>query len=68
MAFFQRRKVHKDHQDAHLNWMGGPSFDIEDPLLRLRLNLGREGDHGVSGGRAFLQQSVTEHTANRDHG
>jgi hypothetical protein len=37
MAFinFKRKKSHRD--DAHLNWMAGPSYDITDPLLRLRV-------------------------------
>jgi hypothetical protein len=36
MALFQRRK-HSHTAKPHLNWMGGPSHAITDPLLRLRM-------------------------------
>lgn len=35
MAHFHRTKTKALPKGAHLNWMGGPSFDISDPLLRL---------------------------------
>jgi hypothetical protein len=37
MAFLNRTKNKDFREEAHLNWMGGPSYDISDPLLRLRL-------------------------------
>lgn len=38
MAFFQRLKRRDQGGDAaHLNWMGGRSYGISDPLKRLRL-------------------------------
>lgn len=39
MALFQRTKRRKHTGDAkpHFNWMGGRSFDVTDPLLRLRM-------------------------------
>jgi hypothetical protein len=32
-------KAHLDHakENAHANWMGGPSYDIENPIYNLRL-------------------------------
>lgn len=37
MGFLNRRKIDNMRQQAHLNWMGGPSYDIHDPLVKLRL-------------------------------
>jgi len=39
MALFQRskRRDHTGTSKAHLNWMGGPSHAITNPLLRLRM-------------------------------
>lgn len=37
MALFHTTKTKALRLGAHLNWMGGPSFDISDPLLRLRI-------------------------------
>ncbi|WP_437878032.1 TROVE domain-containing protein [Sorangium sp. So ce513] len=38
MAFFQQLKRKANHDSAsHLNWMGGRSYGIADPLKRLRL-------------------------------
>jgi hypothetical protein len=39
MALFQRSKRRNGSSTgkAHLNWMGGPSYAITDPLLRLRM-------------------------------
>lgn len=38
MAFFQHlKRQDKRSADSHLNWMGGRSYDITDPLKRLRL-------------------------------
>lgn len=36
MGFLNRKRTVKP-PDTHLNWMAGPSYDINDPLLRLRL-------------------------------
>jgi hypothetical protein len=35
MGYLNRNKVTEDN--SHLNWMGGKSFDIRDPILRLRI-------------------------------
>ena len=37
MGFLNRKKKTDRLAGAHLNWMGGPSFDVSDPLLRLRM-------------------------------
>jgi hypothetical protein len=37
MGFLNRKKATTQQANAHLNWMGGPSYDINDPLVRLRL-------------------------------
>jgi hypothetical protein len=38
MGFLNRTKKTQDGRaEAHLNWMGGPSYNINDPVLRLRL-------------------------------
>ncbi len=36
MGFVNRKKESIKQANAHLNWMGGPSYDINNPLLRLR--------------------------------
>lgn len=36
-GIFNRRKAPKFKTLAYLNWLGGPSSEISDPLLRLRL-------------------------------
>lgn len=37
MGYINKKKADKLHAGAHLNWMGGPSYDITNPLLQLRL-------------------------------
>lgn len=41
MSLFHRTKHKKgtqaENDNAHLNWMGGPSWQIQDPLRRLRI-------------------------------
>lgn len=40
MALFQRSKKHRKGSgttESHVNWMGGTSWSITDPLLRLRM-------------------------------
>lgn len=37
MAFINRKKSKPVRAQAHLNWMGGPSYDVTNPLVRLRL-------------------------------
>lgn len=37
MALFHRSKARKITRGAHLNFMGGASWDISDPILRLRI-------------------------------
>ncbi|MEQ8673189.1 MAG: TROVE domain-containing protein [Aggregatilineales bacterium] len=37
MGFLNRKPAKIPRDKAHLNWMGGPSYDINDPVLRLRL-------------------------------
>ncbi len=37
MGYLNRNKGDKVRAKAHLNWMGGPSYDVTNPLLRLRL-------------------------------
>jgi plasmid maintenance system antidote protein VapI len=37
MGYLNRKKIDKTRAQAHLNYMGGPSYDIKSPLLRLRL-------------------------------
>jgi hypothetical protein len=37
MGFINRKKTEQTTANAHLNWMGGASYDVHDPLLRLRL-------------------------------
>lgn len=37
MALFHRSKARKIEHDAHLNFMGGASWDLADPVLRLRI-------------------------------
>ena len=37
MSFINRSKQAKLRAPVHLNWMGGASYDISDPLFRLRL-------------------------------
>ena len=37
MGFLNRKKSTHLKPDSHLNWMGGPSYDVNDPLLRLRM-------------------------------
>ncbi|HLK60034.1 MAG TPA: hypothetical protein VKU00_25970, partial [Chthonomonadaceae bacterium] len=37
MGFLNRVKMKARKQDAHLNWMGGPSYRLENPLDTLRL-------------------------------
>ena len=37
MGYLNRKPSKIPHDTAHLNWMGGLSYDVNDPLLRLRL-------------------------------
>lgn len=37
MALFHRNRKSSRSTSSHLNWMGGPSWNIDDPLLRLRI-------------------------------
>lgn len=37
MGYLNRKSQKDPREKAHLNWMGGPSYDINDPLLRLRM-------------------------------
>src|SRR5574341_356561 len=37
MAYVNTKARSHTEKDAHLNWMGGPSFDIKDPLIRLQI-------------------------------
>jgi len=37
MAFLNRGRSTKARGETHLNWMGGPSLEVTDPLKRLRL-------------------------------
>ncbi|HRE49014.1 MAG TPA: TROVE domain-containing protein [Aggregatilineales bacterium] len=36
MGFLNRKKKRAERANTHLNWMGGPSYDINDSLKRLR--------------------------------
>lgn len=36
MGFLNRAKKQRKHE-GHLNWMGGRSYDVRDPILRLRI-------------------------------
>jgi hypothetical protein len=37
MGLINRKPSKIPYEKAHLNWMGGPSYDVNDPLLRLRM-------------------------------
>jgi hypothetical protein len=37
MSRFHDKKVSYGTKEAHANWMGGPSFDIKNPILALRI-------------------------------
>jgi hypothetical protein len=37
MAFFNRTRKSKQSDGSHLNWMGGRSWNLSDPLVRLRV-------------------------------
>jgi len=37
MAIFHTKKVSKKDATSHLNWMGGNSWDISNPIMRLRI-------------------------------
>lgn len=37
MALFNRKKHAEKDANVHLNFMGGPSYDVTDPLARLRV-------------------------------
>ena len=37
MAYVNTKAQSRTEKEAHLNWMGGPSFDITDPVVRLQI-------------------------------
>jgi hypothetical protein len=37
--FFNKKKNNKKEDNSHLNFMGGKSYDITDPILKLRISL-----------------------------
>lgn len=37
MGFINKKSTSKEEKIAHTNWMGGNSFDITNPILRLRI-------------------------------
>lgn len=37
MSFVNKKKVSRVESESHLNWMGGQSFDISNPLAKLRI-------------------------------
>jgi len=37
MSHFHSKKTRKADKEAHVNWMGGKSFDIGNPILNLRI-------------------------------
>ena len=37
MGFLNRKRAKIPREKSHLNWMGGLSYDVNDPLLRLRM-------------------------------